>query len=272
MGSLYVVGVPAVDADDLTLRARRILEQVTRVITDDLARAQSLLSHHGIGTPLAEVRDIQDSQELWATHDHALLYSGQATAQVGPTAQLIKEAAEVGIPVVPIPGPDLRVTALVLSGFPADSFIYLGEVPANLKALTGLLSPVTGEPRTLLAEAALEEIDRILGGLRDLLGDRPMAIVTAQEGEGLKAWRGTLEEAITLPGSLPDSGNCSLIIGGLRGEPESWDEGQVRAQVQELLRQGLGVKEISQALSAESGWARRDVYALAVKVRKGLQR
>jgi 16S rRNA (cytidine1402-2'-O)-methyltransferase len=269
MAALYVVGLPAVYADDLPLRAQRTLKEVTRIITEDLDAAQSLLAQLGIGTPLVEAGGIRSFQGLQASGDVAVLYSGRTIVPTGPAAQVIREATEAGATVVPIPGPTLPITALVLSGFPADTFVYLGELPAKSKALAGLLTPVTSESRTLLAQAALEEIGGILDGLLDLLGDRSVAIITAQEGEGLKAWRGTLEEAGALRESLPNTGSCSLVIGGARGEPEPWDEDRVRVQVEALLRQGLGIKEISQRLSAESGWARRDVYSLAVKVHKG---
>jgi 16S rRNA (cytidine1402-2'-O)-methyltransferase len=135
--------------------------------------------------------------------------------------------------------------------------------------LADLLSTVRGDPLTILAAAGLQDIGGTLAQLLDLLGDRPLAIATGEEGESARMWRGSLQEAAALAGSLPEAGACSLVIGGSREEPEPWAENRVRAQVEILLHKGLGVKEISQQVSGESGWARRDVYDFAVRIRRG---
>jgi len=269
MQTLYVVGVPAADPDDLTLRARRILGEVTRIIVDDVDAARALLAHYGIETPVLVARNIRSLRQFEQGGDVALLSNGLRMAPAGDLARLVEKATEAGVAVVPVPGPAWQVTTLILSGLPADSFLYLGELPVSTKALAELLSPVRHESLTLLAEAALQDIGRTLAELLDLLGDRPLVIATAQPAEAAKMWRGTLQEVTTLIGTLPVVGTCSLVIGGSREEPEPWAEGQVRAQVEALLRRGLGVKEVSQQVSGESGWARRDVYDLAVRVRKG---
>lgn len=272
MATLYVVGVPAADADDLTLRARRILDEVRRIIVDDVGSAAAFLARHGIETPVVEAMEVRSLRQVQEMGDVAFLHGGHRMVPAGNLDRLVDEARKAGVPVVPVPGPAWPLTMLVLSGLPADSFVYLGALPASPKAFVDLLSPMRHESRTLLAEATLQDIGRTLPDLLDLLGDRPLVIHRIEEGEASKPWRGTLQEAVMLAGSLPKAGNCSLVIGGARGEPEAWAENQVRAQVEALLRQGLGVKEISQQLSEASGWARRDVYALAVQVREGLLR
>jgi 16S rRNA (cytidine1402-2'-O)-methyltransferase len=272
MAMLYVVGVPAWDPDDLTLRARRALREVACIIASNVDTARLLLTHHDIETPLAAAGDVDSLLETMASGDVALLCDGWAFRPAGPVVQLIKEATEQGVRVVPIPGPVLPVTALVLSGLPADSFVYLGTLPAGSPALERALEPVIREPRTILAQIESEAPGHMLGRLLDLLGDRPMAVVSARAGSGLSVWRGVLVDAVEKLADLPQVGKYILVIGGVQEAPEPWDADRLWIQVEAHLRQGLGVKEISQRLSEESGWARRDVYALAVRVRKGLQR
>jgi 16S rRNA (cytidine1402-2'-O)-methyltransferase len=267
--TLYVVGVPATDADDLTLRARRILDEVSRIIVEDVDAPRVWLTHQGIGTPVVLAGEVGSIRQFGQTGDVALLYGGPKMAPAGDLARLVEEAIEAKVPVVPIPGPASPITALVLSGLPADSFVYLGELPVSPTALADLLSTVRGDPLTILAAAGLQDIGGTLAQLFDLLGDRPLAISTGEEGEAARMWRGSLQEAAALAGSLPEVGACSLVIGGSREEPEPWAENRVRAQVEILLHKGLGVKEISQQVSGESGWARRDVYDFAVRIRKG---
>ncbi|MCL7454468.1 MAG: SAM-dependent methyltransferase [Anaerolineae bacterium] len=269
---LYIVGVPAGDPDDLTLRARRTLREVACIIAGNVDTARLLLAHHGIETPLAAAGEVDSLLETVASGDVALLCDGWAFRPAGPAVQLIREATEQGVRVVPIPGPVLPVTALVLSGLPADSFVYLGTLPAGSSALEQALEPVIHEPRTLLAQIESDASGHMLRRLLELLGDRPMAVVASRAGSGLSVWRGLLVEAVEQLDDLPQMGSCILVIGGIQEAPEPWDADRLWIQVEAYLRQGLGVKEISHRLSEESGWPRRDVYALALRVRKGLQR
>jgi 16S rRNA (cytidine1402-2'-O)-methyltransferase len=269
MSTLYIVGVPAGDPDDLTLRARRTLEAAARIIAGDADAAPELLAHHGIGTPLADIDDISDLMEVLASGDVAMLCDGRAFGLAGDAARLVGDVAHRGVPVTPVPGAVLPVTALVLSGLPAASFVYLGALPESPED-EGLLSAMAREPRTLLVKAAREALSGILDRLHELLGDRPMAVVAAHQTADLRVWRGFLGEAVAEVEYLPTGSVCILVIGGAREQAERWDEDRLRAQVQVYLRQGWGVKEISQQLAAESGWTRRDVYALAVEARSGL--
>jgi 16S rRNA (cytidine1402-2'-O)-methyltransferase len=228
VGILYVVGAPAGDPDDLTLRARRILAEARLVVAERLESARRLLTHHGVATASSALAE----QDAWLAAleagDVALLLNAGAPGPSGPELALIRAAIERGWPVVPIPGPALSLTALVLSGLPADSFVYLGE-------RHDLLRDMIGERRTLVLAVSPDQVDSLLAELRDILGERPLA---------------------QRPGVL--------VVGGAQDEPVRWDEARLRAEIHQALRRGLRVKETSQRLAEESGWPRREVYQLAV--------
>lgn len=226
MGTLYVVGAPAGDPDDLTLRARRILAEASLVVAERLDAARRLLAHHGVETPLVAEASVAEVE----AGDVALLLAGWSPAPSGPELALIRAAVERGWPVVPIPGPALPLTALILSGLPADSFVYLGD-------RDDLLEDVAGERRTLVLAAPPDRVDDLLADVHESLDERPL---------------------VQMPGVL--------VIGGARNEPGCWEQAQLRAEIETLLGRGQRVKEISQALAAESGWPRREIYQLAVEM------
>jgi 16S rRNA (cytidine1402-2'-O)-methyltransferase len=268
MATLYIVNAPVGDPDDLTLRARRTLEEVAQIIAVDPDAAQELLAHCGIGLSPKDLPNVSQLLQMLTLGDVAMLCDGRAFGPAGDAAKLIRDVAKGGVWVVPIPGPVLPVTALVLSGLPTDSFVYLGELPSESLEVEALLAAVAREPRTLLVEAAPAALSGTLDRLQDLLGDRPLAVVTAEPATGLRVWRGSLEQALADVEYLPKGGACILVLGGAREAPARWEESQLRAQVQAYLCQGWGIKEISQQLTHESGWSRRQIYALAVDVRK----
>lgn len=269
MGTLYVVGAPAGDPSDLTRRALGILETVGLIVADDENSARDLLEYHEIVTPLALARDAHP--DALAEHDVALLCSGLSPAPSDPGYRLIREALDGASQVVPVPGPSLAITALVVSGLPADSFLYLGELPRELAARRQMLAVVRAEQRSVVAQSAPSLLPAALADLFNILGDRPLALVAASVRGTELVWRGRLESAGGKLGELALPGTCVLVIGGAPDVAVRWEEERLRSEIQSRLLAGLGVKEISQQLAEDSGWSRRDLYRLSVEL-SGLDR
>jgi 16S rRNA (cytidine1402-2'-O)-methyltransferase len=99
--------------------------------------------------------------------------------------------------------------------------------------------------------------------MHDILGDRPMAVTLSNQSP-VTVWRGSIAEARDSLSGKPAGAELILVIGGARGTPEPWDEERLQAELLACLDQGLGAKEASRQLAAESGWPRRDIYRMAV--------
>jgi 16S rRNA (cytidine1402-2'-O)-methyltransferase len=272
VGTLYVVGAPAGGPDNLTLRAKRILGEAALVASDHPG-AQELLAHHGIAVSLVERAKL--AQPATLSHildflknaDVALLCTDVSAGTVSPGQAVIHAALERNHPVVPIPGPALPLTALVISGLPADSFVYLGQLPRQRGARGALLASIATEHRTLVAQVSPEGWPGILSELYDHLGDRPLAVTSSGQHVG-STWRGTIAGALECLPEQPSEALLVLVIGGASEKAEPWEEEHLRAELHARLHQGLGAKETSRQLAAESGWPRRQIYRLAVEAGK----
>ena len=269
MGTLYIVGAPTGDPDDLTLRAKRILGEAALVV-GNRSGVQQLLAYHAIAVPHVALSDpaqpaaISRILGLLAKADVAILCAG---AFIGPTSSsqvAIRAALERNFPVVPVPGPTLSLTALVVSGLPADSFVYLGQLPRQPAVRRELLSSIATQRRTLVVTESPEHILGLLSDLNETLGDRPLA-VTSSDQHPTGTWRGTIAGASQYLSDLPAEAPVVLVIGGARENAQPWDGMRLHAAIQTRLEQGLGAKETSRQLAAESGWPRREIYRLAVK-------
>jgi 16S rRNA (cytidine1402-2'-O)-methyltransferase len=262
VGTLYVVGAPAGHPGDLSRRAQRILGQVVLVVAEDVGPTQRLLAQYDIATPVASLLGDSPLQAL-GTGDVALLIAGWEPGPSGLGHRLVCAAIERGFSVVPVPGPALPFTALVVSGLPADSFVYLGQLLEHRADCRDLLSSLVSEPRTLLVVGSP---DRLAADLAELtmLGERPCAMVTASETGTEVVWRGTLGQSLQQVGGYPMPGPYVLVIGGASGEMTPWGEERLLAEIRALLTQGLIAKEIGRGLATESGWPRREIYRLAV--------
>ena len=266
MTSLYVVGVAADAPEDMSPRARRILQEVALVLTDEGEAAGRLLEQQAISTPLLALTDAQSTADLLPAGDAALLFCHGAPGPSERGRALVRAALQAGMAVVPIPGPALAITALVVSGLPAQSFVYLDQLPPDPAARQQLVASFAAEHRTLVLLSQPQGLARVLDDLHAAWGDRPLVLAAQEEGTGGVVWRGRLAEAVLEPPAFASYQPLALVIGGAETPATRWPEEQLRAEIQRRLPQQQGAKELSRQLAAESGWPRRAVYRLVVEL------
>ena len=271
MGTLYIVGTPIGNLEDVSLRALRILGEVDLIAAEDTRRTRKLLTHYGIETPLTSYHEhnkLAKLDELLSTlqqKDVALVSEAGMPGLSDPGYELIAAAIARGIPVVPVPGPSALLTALVISGLPTDSFLYLGFLPRRRKERRQLLASVARERHTLVAFEAPHRLRASLADLKDVLGDRRIA--TARELTKMyeEVWRGSVSQALAHFEESPPRGEFTLVIEGAKGERVTWDEGQVMESLDELLAEGVERKEAVKTVSELASWPKREVYKLALR-------
>ncbi len=133
MNCLYIVPTPIGNLEDITLRAIRILQEADTIVCEDTRQTIKLLSHLKISKPLISFytqnqlkRIPQIISMLEAGKNIALVSDCGTPAISDPGYYLVKEAIEHNITVVPLPGACALITAVIASGLPTDSFIFLG--------------------------------------------------------------------------------------------------------------------------------------------------
>jgi 16S rRNA (cytidine1402-2'-O)-methyltransferase len=133
MGNLYVISTPIGNLEDITLRAIRILGEVSAVLAEDTRRTGILLRHLGLTTPLLsyhqhneEARSREALGRLGEGEDLALVSDAGTPLVSDPGERLTARVLDAGHRVVPIPGPSAVLAALVASGLPALPFTFLG--------------------------------------------------------------------------------------------------------------------------------------------------
>jgi 16S rRNA (cytidine1402-2'-O)-methyltransferase len=268
VGTLFVVGAPASHPDDLSLRAKRILGEASLVISENQS-LQALLNHHEIAVSFVWLPSPVSANRLESIIDSlkgadvALLYTDLHAASTGPSGMVIRAAIERAFPVTPLPGPSLPLTALVVSGLPADSFVYLGQLPCTAMARTELLACIAAERRTLVALVSPEHVFETVSQMNRVLGDRPLAVISSDR-RITGTWRGTMTGLLARQCSWPSEVQLVLVIGGCRMEDVRWDEERLWVGIESYMDQGMGATETSRQLAIESGWPRREIYRLVV--------
>ncbi len=244
-GTLYLVGTPIGNMEDITLRALRILKEVDLVACEDTRHTVQLLDHYGIEKTTVSYH--QHNELTRAAELIVHLEQGDNIAMVSdagmpgvsdPGYRLIALAVRHHIKVVPIPGASAFLSALVASGLPTDSFRFSGFLPAKQGARRTMLEGIHDSARTQIFYEAPHRIVEALQDVVELLGpDRH--IVVAREVTKLheEFLRGRAEDVLATLSKRGDvKGEITLLI----GKPE----GAERAQAPNGKNVGLRVREL----------------------------
>jgi 16S rRNA (cytidine1402-2'-O)-methyltransferase len=171
-GTLFVVATPIGNLEDITVRALRVLREVSIIAAEDTRRTANLLARYAITTPttsLHEHNEAGKSASLIARlqqGDSIALVSDAGTPTVSdPGGLLIRTAIDVGIRIEPVPGPSAVVTALAASGLPTESFTFLGFPPTRSKDRKNWFARIRSLRGTIVF---FESPHRIQPTLRDL--------------------------------------------------------------------------------------------------------
>jgi 16S rRNA (cytidine1402-2'-O)-methyltransferase len=272
MGILYIVPTPIGNLEDITLRALRILQEVSLIAAEDTRTTRVLLERYNITTSLTAYHEHNKLAKLdrifdaLAGGDVALVSDAGTPGVSDPGYELIREALERGLQVVALPGANAVTTALVASGLPTDGYVYLGFLPRKAKALRDLLIEVARERRTLIAYESPNRLVETLTAIRDTLGDRRVAVARELTKMYEEVRRGTASDVLAHYTAHEPRGEITLVIAGADETAEPWDEDQVIAALRERLNAGESRKDAAKDIAERSGWERRAVYDLSLRI------
>ncbi|SRR6266568_7024404 len=294
---LYLVATPIGNLGDITLRALDVLKRVDRIACEDTRQTQKLLNHFAIATPTVSCH--QHNERHRAAELIETLKSGGRIALVSdagmpgisdPGSWLAAEAIAAGVPVIPIPGANAALSALIASGLPTNEFLFLGFLPEKSGARRTRLETLAAQPResahTLIFYEAPHRILDTLSDLESIWGPA-LRVVAAREITKLHeeflrgpvaevrqqlAARDRIRGEFTLlvevpahtagasgPGSPATGGNP--LGGRWGGGPDSgtWEKLTDRvARLQSEL--GIDEKEALKRLARESGQSKSELY------------
>ena len=271
MGTLYLVGTPIGNLEDMTFRAVRTLQEAALIAAEDTRRARILAQRYEIETPITSYFEGNKLTKLDTVigalegGDVALISEAGMPGLSDPGYELVCAAIERGYRVVAVPGPSAPVTAMVVSGLPSDSFVYLGFLPRRGRERRRVLAEVTQERRTLVAFEVPHRLRSSLADVEAALGDRPVAVCRELTKMHEEVWRGTVHGAREHFEQVEPRGEFTLVIGGAPAGSEQWDEERVRAALEERMAEGLSHSAAAREVARESGWNRSEVYGLGLR-------
>ncbi len=278
-GTLYIVGTPIGNLEDLSLRAARILRSVDLIPAEDTRSAKVLLSHvDALGAvngkrkliSYFEGNEAERTRELvlalTAGHNVAVISEAGMPGVSDPGPYAIAAAIEAGARVEVVPGPSAVLAALVGSGLPMDRFTFLGFPPRESGARRELFGTLRADVSTLILFEAPDRVGATLADLAEAFGAARRASLGRELTKVYEEHvRGTLRELADRFAETSPRGECTLVV---EGSLEQTQEIDIEAELRRLLGDGLGPKDAAQRLVVVTGKPRRQLYQLALSLQR----
>ena len=287
---LYLVGTPIGHLEDVTLRALNVLRCADAVLAEDTRRTAQLLRAYSIRTPLISYHAHNEAQRRDSLVERLL--AGGALALVSdagmptvsdPGTDLARAASEVGVRVVPVPGPSAVLAALAGAGLPTDEFTFIGFPPPKSGARLKRLKSFARIRSTLVMFVPPH---KLIGTLEDAIvayGDRRCSVCRELTKVHEEFWRSTLSQAKEEFERRAPRGEITLVIEGAKEGVEMRDDddddetaGPATSSVEDALRallaSGVSPSEASRTVAKELGIRRRETYSVAQRLSEELKR
>lgn len=222
MAKLILVPTPIGNLEDITLRAVRILKEVSFILAEDTRTSSRLLSHYAISTPMQSYHIFNEHKHIErlisrikASGDVALITDAGTPGISDPGFLLVRECLNSDIEIECLPGPTAMIPALVVSGLPNDRFVFEGFLP-HKKGRKKRIERLRDEDRTIVFYESPHRIIKTLDQLAEVLGkDRQASIAREISKIHEEILRGSLSELSAHFNAQAPRGEFVLVVQGL---------------------------------------------------------
>jgi 16S rRNA (cytidine1402-2'-O)-methyltransferase len=263
------VATPIGNLEDITLRAIRVLREVSLIAAEDTRHSGRLLKHFEIATPMLSFHEHSDPSRqatilaALEAGDVALISDAGMPGISDPGFALVAAAIEAGIHVSPVPGPSALTAAVPVSGLVPDGFLYLGFLPRRAKDRRAVLEPLRELPYPIVIYEAPHRLLNCLHDIEQILGDRPLTIARELTKLHEELVRTTLSAARERYTTEAPRGEFVLVVGMAPVNETSIaiDEPEVLELLKTYLNAGESPSAAARSVAKQLGLPRSDVYA-----------
>ena len=224
-GILYVVATPLGNLKDITLRALEVLKSSDLIAAEDTRRTQKLLAAYDLHVPLTSYHEHNKQAKSRLLIDRllrgekvGLVTDGGTPGISDPGRELVQQARESGIPVVPIPGPSAVTCALSVSGMEGGAFVFLGFLPRRRSRRRRILEETAAQGRTVVLYESPYRIKKLLSEIKELLGDVEVFLTRELTKIHEELVSGTVSQVLQHLGEREVLGEITLILAPSEGK------------------------------------------------------
>lgn len=267
-GILYICPTPIGNLEDITLRTLRVLEEVDLIAAEDTRHTLKLLNHYNIKKPLTSYHEHNKVEKgkmliekLKEGIDIALVTDAGMPGISDPGEDIIRLAINNQVNIVALPGASALITGLVLSGLSTDKFVFEGFLSSKKKARREELKSLKEERRTIILYEAPHRVLDLLKDMKDILGNRRLAIARELTKIHEEVFRGNILEAIQKFEEEKPRGEFVLIIEGTQiQEEDPYKDISIKEHIKLYMEEGLSKRDAVKKVADIRGISKNLVY------------
>lgn len=276
-GTLYMCATPIGNLEDMTPRALRMLQEADLIAAEDTRHTLQLLNHFSIRGRL--VRYDEHSKEKQGAYLLGELLAGKNVALVSdagfpgiadPGEALAKEAIAAGIQVVPVPGANAALCALIASGLPAYPFFFGGFLPKSRRNRKEQLELWKNIPATMILYEAPHRITDVLKDILECWGDRPIAAARELTKLHEEFFRGTVSGCLQWLEQQPPRGEFCLVLAPGEAAAAAEEETDPLEEVRMLIASGTDKKTALAQIAKKRKIPKRELYNQLISEEEGI--
>ncbi len=268
--ALYIVGTPIGNLNDLSFRAINILKNVSLIACEDTRQTLKLLNRYEITNTLLSF-NMHNSQnriskiihELKNQKSVALVSDAGMPSICDPGEDLIKKVKSNELEVICIPGPCAAITALVSSGLPSSSFIFMGFLPKKKTERNKFLSEISKSEKTILLYESPYRLKKLLIELREHCGgEREIQVFRELTKIHEENVGNNLNMVLNFFEAQEIKGEITLVIKGVEMQDEELNNLSLKKELIELINAGLSLSAASRYLAKKKSVKKSIIYNL----------
>ena len=262
---MFLVGTPIGNLGDMSTRAREVLARVELVAAEDTRRTGRLLKSLDVSATLISLHDANERERTPTILE--AMREGRSVALVSdaglplisdPGYHLVRAAIAEGAEVQVIPGPSAALTALLVSGLPADRFAFEGFPSRKPGERVRRLNDLRHDPRTTIFFESPVRVRTLLRDLLEIFGDRPAAICREMTKLHEEIVRGHLSEVLAAIDERP-RGEVVVVVSGAPTSAPATIEAHV-GEARELVAEGMRKRDATRAVAERHRLSANEVY------------
>jgi 16S rRNA (cytidine1402-2'-O)-methyltransferase len=273
-GILYLVPTPIGNLEDMTFRAIRIMKESDLIAAEDTRNTKKLCNYFEIETPVTSYHEHNKESS-----GHKLIEKIKEGAKVAlvsdagmptisdPGTELVAEAIAEGLTVVPLPGANAALTALIASGILPQPFYYYGFLQRGKKDKKKELELLAKQTATIVLYESPHRLKETLSVMLDGLGDRKIVLCRELTKKYEEFLRGTISEALAWAEAEEVRGEFVLIIEGasldsiVEEENHWWEKLSLEEHVEHYIsNEQMNSKDAIKQTAKDRGMQKREVY------------
>jgi len=271
-GKLYLVATPIGNLEDITYRAVKILQKVDIIAAEDTRKSGILLDKFDINTPMLSYHKFNEKERagvltdrIKAGEDVAVISDAGTPGISDPAREIVKKSVELGIKIIPIPGPSAAISALAASGLESTTFSFYGFLPKTENKIIKILENVKFREETSVFYESPRRVCDTLNIIKQVMNNREVVVAKELTKIYEHFFHGTVEAVLEMLNEDNLKGEFVIMISGSE-DSKQVDDITIKELLEELLQQGMTKKSAVEQIVERYDIRKNRVYKISLEI------